>query len=175
MNKIIKSSSKNVELQEYAQILHDIKKSIQQSQTKALLSVNSELLKMYWNIGKIIAEQQELHGWGSNLVESLAQDLQSSFPGMGGFSRANMFYIRSFYIKYAKVQQAVGLLYDLAIFSIPWGQNVILFTKIEDVQECLWYAEQTVEHGWSRTVLEWQISSKLYHRQGKVVSNFKYV
>ena len=120
---------------------------------------------MYWYIGQTIAIQQELHGWGSNLVESLAKDLQSAFPGMAGFSRANIFYIRSFYLKYVKVQQAVGLLYDLPIFRIPWGQNVVLFTKINDIEECLWYAQEAVENGWSRSILEMQIDSRLFHRQ----------
>lgn len=175
MKKITTKKINVVASQEYIDVLHNIKLHIQHAQVKAMLNVNTELIKLYWHIGQTISMQQKIHGWGSNLVESLAQDLQNSFPGMAGFSRANVFKMKLFYTTYEKVSQAVRQLDDLPIFSIPWGQNVVLLTKIEDIQECLWYAQQAIENGWSRSILEMQIDSRLFHRQGKAITNFKTV
>lgn len=128
---------------------------------------------MYWYIGKTITEQQNLNGWGSSSVEKLGADIQKEFPGLGGFSRANVFKMRSFYLAYSKVSQAVRQIEDSPIFHIPWGHNVILITKLKNNEERLWYAQKTIEHGWSRTILEMQIESDLYNRQGKAITNFK--
>lgn len=105
-------------------------------------------------------------------IEKLAKDLQQEFPGISGFSRSNFFYMRNFYLAYEIIQQAVGQLYVLPIFNIPWGHNIILFTKIKNTEERIWYAEKTIEHGWSRTILEMQITSNLYKRKGKAITNF---
>lgn len=173
MNKVIKKSHPNLDLQDYAQTLLNIKYRIQQAQVKALTTVNTELLKLYWDIGKIIHQKTQEEQWGTQIVENLAEDLQNLFPGMGGFSRANVFKMKSFYTTYEIVSQAVRQLEDMPIFSIPWGHNVLLITKIKSIDERLWYAQKTIENGWSRTILEWHISSDFYHRQGKAISNFK--
>lgn len=156
----------------YAQTLLDLKKKIQEAQIKATMSVNKELIKLYWHIGKTIVERQKESAWGSNVIECLAKDLQNSFPGMGGFSRANIFYMRAFYLAYTKVQQPVGLLEELSIFAIPWGHNVVLITKLKHNDERLWYAQKAIENGWSRNMLETWIKSELHHRQGKAITNF---
>lgn len=101
--------------------LADLKKQIKESQLKAVLSANKEMLKLYWSIGKTIAEKQEISGWGTNVIERLAQDIQKEFPGIGGFSKRNIFRIRSFYLAYQKVPQAVAQIEDLPIFNIPWA------------------------------------------------------
>jgi len=172
MKKIISKIDKNLELKEYVQALFEIKQRIQQAQIKALLSVNNELLKLYWDIGKIISQKSQQDQWGSKTVEKLAEDLQNIFPGMSGFSRANVFKMKVFYTTYEIVSRAVRQLDDMPIFSIPWGHNIVLITKIKSNEERLWYAHEIIEHGWSRIVLEWQISSDLYNRQGKAITNF---
>lgn len=80
-----------ISAKEYAQTLTELKKQIQESQVKAALAANKELIKLYWSIGKIIAEKQESSGWGTNAVEQLSYDLRNTFPGMAGFSRTNIF------------------------------------------------------------------------------------
>src|SRR5215813_8571154 len=90
----------DIPLQEYSVIFGEIKKQIKEAQIKATLSVNKQLLILYWFIGKTIAEQEEKNKWGTHFIEKLAQDLQKEFPGMKGFSRSNVFYIRSFYKEY---------------------------------------------------------------------------
>jgi len=111
MPKIKKDKPLNVP--EYTETLIEIIKQIRESQTKAILSVNKELLKLYWTIGKIILEKQTTSDWGSNIIETLAKDIQKSFPGMAGFSRSNIFYMRAFYLAYEKVQQAAGQLENI--------------------------------------------------------------
>jgi len=160
-------------IKEYAQTLADIKKHIKEAQVKAALSANKELLKLYWYIGQTIAEKQSTSNWGSSIIEKLAKDLQNSFPGLAGFSRANIFKMRAFYLAYEKVSQAVRQFDELPILNIPWGHNVIIITKAKNNEERLWYAQRTIDNGWSRNLLEMAIKSNLYKREGKAITNFK--
>jgi len=159
----------------YHVFLEDAKTRIRQSQIKAALSVNQELIKLHWWIGREIVKKQEIEGWKSQIIDRLCKDIQSEFPGLKGFSRSNVFYMRTFYISYARVQQAVGLL-DIPpdfCLGIPWGHNVILIDKIKNLSEREWYARAAIEHGWSRSMLELWIESKLYQRKGKAPNNFQ--
>lgn len=162
---------------DYAKTLLALKKQIQEAQVKAAVSVNKELIKLYYSIGKTITEKQEESGWGTSLIEKLAKDLQNMFPGVEGFSPRNVFRMRAFYLAYQKVTQAVSEINalhieDLPIFSIPWGHNIMLFQKLKNDKERLWYAEKTIEHGWSRSVLEARINANLYKRVGQAITNF---
>lgn len=166
-------TKKSMNIKNYAAFLEQLKKRVREAQIKAAVSVNIELIKLYWDIGKAIVEKQEKEGWGSQIIEKLCRDIQNAFPGIQGFSRANIFYMRSFYLNYSKVQQAVGQLDELPIARIPWGHNVLIITKIKDINECLWYAQQVIENGLSRNTLEDWITSKAYKRRGKAITNFK--
>lgn len=157
----------------YYAFLEEIKKRIQTTQLKTAVTVNEKLIKLYWSIGKDIVEKQEKEGWGSKLIEKFGKDLQKEFPGVEGFSRTNIFRMRAFYLAYAIVPQSVGQFEDLPIFRIPWGHNAVLIERIKDIKVRLWYVQQTLEHGWSRHLLEMWIDSHLYKRQGKAITNFK--
>lgn len=163
MRKPQASASSPQPLSGYAEFLAELKGRIRSAQIKAALSVNRELILLYWDIGHQIVEQQEKEGWGGAVIERLANDLQKDFPGIKGFSPRNIWHMRAFYLTYPgevkKLPQAVA--------EIPWGHNVLLFEKIKDSAERLWYAQKTVEHGWSRAVLWHQIDTKLYDRQAK--------
>lgn len=139
MKKVIVNIDKSLELQKYAQTLLEIKQRIQQAQVKALTAINTELLKLYWDIGKIISQKTEENQWGAQTVEKLAEDLKNIFPGMSGFSRSNVFKMKSFYTTYEIVSRTVRQLEDMPIFSIPWGHNVVLITKVKSIEERLWY------------------------------------
>lgn len=104
--------SKLINDKEYKSFFTQVKEQIKSSQAKAVLSVNASLILCNWNLGKMIVEKQEENSWGSNVIEQLAKDLRAEFPGTSGFSRANLFSIRQFYLFYMseKVQQLVGLL-----------------------------------------------------------------
>lgn len=176
---------------DYPLFLESLKSRVQQSQTKAMLSVNRELIQLYWDIGRQIAQRQKLEGWGRSTVERLAADLQNAFPGIQGFSRTNIFRMRAFFLAYSNaevVPQAVGQLNDEAIvaqpvgqleatppevvLNLPWGHNCVLIEKLKEQSSRSWYAAKTLEHGWSRTILTVQIESGLYARQGKASTNF---
>jgi predicted nuclease of restriction endonuclease-like (RecB) superfamily len=161
-----------VSVKDYANVLLYIKDHVRQSQVKAALAANTELIELYWSIGKTLVEQQQKRGWGSSAIERLADDLQREFPGVGGFSRANVFRMQAFYVAYEKVAQAVRQITALPIFHIPWGHNIRLLQKVKSNDERLWYAQKAIELGWSRVVLETQIDARLYRRQGKAISNF---
>jgi predicted nuclease of restriction endonuclease-like (RecB) superfamily len=151
----------------YDDFLRDLKERIRSAQVRAVLAVNRELVLLYWQIGREILTRQQEQGWGAKVVTQLAKDLQQEFSEMKGFSRTNLLYMRAFAEAYPDeqiVQQVVG--------QIPWGHNVRILDLVKGPAERLWYAKQTIQHGWSRNVLVHQISSGLYHRQGKAITNF---
>jgi len=152
----------------YAPLLADLKARVRAAQMRAVLSVNRELILLYWHIGGQILRCQREEGWGAKVVERLAKDLRTEFPEMHGFSRANLLSMRAFAEAYADeaiVQQLVG--------QLPWGHNILLLTKVKNREQRIWYARQTLEHGWSRAVLTAQIQTDAQKRQGKALSNFK--
>ena len=165
-----------VSINDYAKILAEIRKRVQEAQLQAAASVNKELIRLYWNIGKIIAEKQETSGWGTSVIEKLAKDIQNDFPGLEGFSRRNVFRMRAFYKEYQKVPPLVAQIDEidhLGILSqIPWSHNILLMEKLSNIEERLWYAEKTVENRWGKRALEDWIDRGIYQRQGKAITNF---
>ena len=152
----------------YSEFLQSLKERIRTAQVKAALAVNRELVLLYWQIGQDILERQKQEGWGAKVITKLSKDLKAEFPDMKGFSRTNLLYMRSFANAYPNlqiVQQLVG--------QIPWGHNVRILDAVKNYDEQIWYVQQTIENGWSRAVLEYQIESKLYQRQGKAITNFE--
>jgi predicted nuclease of restriction endonuclease-like (RecB) superfamily len=150
----------------YPAWLADLKARIRAARLRASLAVNSELIGLYWRIGRDILERQGAHGWGAKVVDRLAADLKSEFPDARGFSRANLLYMRAFAEAWSEeeiVQRVVG--------RLPWGQNIELL-GVKDPATRRWYAEAALEHGWSRPVLATQIDTQLYARQGQAVTNF---
>jgi predicted nuclease of restriction endonuclease-like (RecB) superfamily len=157
----------NNSLEGYQDFLNSLKERIRISQIKAALSVNRELILLYWQIGREILTKQQQQGWGAKVIERLAKDLRSAFPDLKGFSRTNLLYMRAFAEAYPDeqiVQQLVG--------QIPWGHNVRILDAIKEPTERLWYVRQTIESGWSRNILLHHIETKLYQRQGQAITNF---
>lgn len=155
---------------EYLNWLSEIKSKIKSAQIKASLSVNKELLNLYWQIGKSISNKIEVSEWGNSVVDNLSKDLTKTFPSQKGFSRRNLFNMKKWYEFYSKsddlelVQQLVA--------QLPWGHNIHIISKAVNVDEALFYAGKTVENNWSRSVLVHQVESGLYERQGNATTNF---
>ena len=152
---------------DYPAFLAQLTTRIRSTQVRAALAVNAVLVELYWRIGREILQQQEQQGWGTKVIDQLAQDLRREFPALTGFSSRNLKYMRAFakaWPEAAFVQQVVA--------QIPWGHNVRLLEVVQEPAERAWYAQQTIEHGWSRNVLVAQVESGLYLRQGRAVSNF---
>ncbi len=161
----------------YPVLLAKIKDEICKAQVKAALSVNEEMIKLYWEIGRQISQRCALEGWGAKVIKKLSCDLKVSFPKMKGFSDANLRRMKTFYEAYEICAQAVRKLDDSerkVLFRIPWGHNIVLLQKLESNEERLWYAKKTIIHGWSRSILLMQIESSLYIRNGSALTNFHF-
>jgi predicted nuclease of restriction endonuclease-like (RecB) superfamily len=160
----------------YREFLNELKEKIRNAQLKAAMAASRELIQLYWDLGKDIVEKQENEKWGSKVLERVAKDLQNEFPGIEGFSRANIFRMRAFYLAYSNRLTAVRQFQDdplAPFFNIPWGHNFVLLDKLKSFEERLWYAKKTIEYGWSRSILTIWIENDLYRREGKAVTNFK--
>jgi predicted nuclease of restriction endonuclease-like (RecB) superfamily len=157
----------------YMNWLSDLKAKLRSAQSKAVLAVNRFLIEFYWDLGKSIAEKENI--WGSKLIEQVAKDLQAEFPEMKGLSLSNLKYCKRFYVFYQSAigQQAVDQFVQQAVAQIPWGHNILIFSKSKTVEAAQFYISAIIENGWSREVLALQLKSQLYERQGKAVSNFK--
>lgn len=152
---------------EYQVWIASLKAQVRNSQQKASLAVNSELIKLYWSIGKQISEKQTQSGWGAKVVDQLATDLKIEFPDMKGFSPRNLKYMK----RLAETWSDVGIVQEV-LAQLPWSHNIALLEKLNSEQERMWYARSTIKNGWSRNVLVHQIESGLMNRQGNTVNNF---
>lgn len=170
----------------YVSLLADIKLQVQNAQTRAILAVNSELIRLYWQVGFLIENRQQQEGYGTSVVPRLARDLQNELPGIRGFSERNINRMLAFYREYPNLTfviesgnpdgsvlpQPVANIPSSLILSIPWGHHTELMTRIKDLPTRRWYMESIIQHGWSRNVLLMQIESKASIRQGNATSNF---
>jgi predicted nuclease of restriction endonuclease-like (RecB) superfamily len=150
----------------YPELLADLKGRIRAAQVRAALSVNRELVLLYWQMGRSILQRQGKEGWGAKVIDRLSVDLRREFPEMKGFSPRNLKYMRAFAEAYSDetfVQEVLA--------QITWYHNITLLSKVGDPVEREWYLCETVKNGWSRNVLVHQIESDLFRRQGKAVTN----
>ncbi|HLF06490.1 MAG TPA: PDDEXK nuclease domain-containing protein [Thermoplasmata archaeon] len=145
---------------EYARFLAEITRRVATAHLRAAVTVNEKLLDLHWQIGKAIVDRQENAGWGDEVILRLAEDLKREFPGTRGFSRSNLFSMRQWYLAYRD-----SGISPTAIGQIPWGHNLLILNRIEDLEQRLWYVQETVRNGWSRSVLGHQIETDLYRRQ----------
>jgi predicted nuclease of restriction endonuclease-like (RecB) superfamily len=156
---------------DYPEFLAEVKTRIAAARTRAALAVNSELIKLYWEIGRDILDREQREGWGAKVIDRLAADLRRDFPETTGFSRANLHHMRRF--AQAWPATSAEAIVQQPVRQLPWGQNIALLTKLADRDARLWYAARAVEHGWSRKVLEAQIATDLRGRQGNALTSFK--
>lgn len=150
---------------EYRDWLIALKQRIRSVQIRAALSVNSQMIQFYWELGKMISEKESI--WGSKFLERLSIDLRTDFPNLNGFSVSNLKYCKRFYIFY---QNSIG---QQPVDQIPWGHNILIFTKSNSIQEAQFYLQKTLQNNWSRDELGIQIKSDLFQRNGNSISNFR--
>ncbi|MDR4494055.1 MAG: PDDEXK nuclease domain-containing protein [Nitrospirales bacterium] len=151
----------------YATAFAEIKERIRRAQYAALKSVNKQLVGLYWDIGRIIIERQTTEGWGKSVVEQLSNDLRQEFPGVGGFSVQNLWYMRQFYAEYhdnERLQPLVG--------EIAWAHNLAIMSKCKDLLEREFYLRMTRKFGWSKNVLIHQIENQSYEKSLLGQTNF---
>jgi predicted nuclease of restriction endonuclease-like (RecB) superfamily len=160
--KIVPTKQQNAVLrldQEYKHLFVEIKTKIQSCRLQAALAINREVIWLYWFIGKKIIEKQLETNWGDKLLETLANDLQHTFPETYGFSIRNLERMRQFANEYPSE------ITTQPVSQLPWGHILLLVQRIKDTVIRDWYIKQTIENGWSRYILEDQIKQNLYQRQ----------
>lgn len=184
-------------------LLKEIKARIQQAQTRAILSANAELVRLYWDIGRLIDHRQQRDGWGAAVIPRLARELRNDLSKEKGFSERNIKRMLAFYRAYPdpieipppplaklaapqkvtqaasqltrtqNVPQAAAQLPGSVLWTIPWFHHILLLEKVKARPPRLWYMQQTLANGWSRSVLLTMIQSQAHRRQGKAITNFE--
>jgi predicted nuclease of restriction endonuclease-like (RecB) superfamily len=143
----------------YKQVLESVKERIRQAQYAALKAVNKELIRLYWDIGRMIVEQQEQNKWGESVVEQLARDLHIEFEGVSGFSFRNLWYMRKMYLTYRANPKLPPL-----VAEIGWAHNRIILDKCKDDFEREFYLKVCKQLAWSKQTLIDEITNKAYER-----------
>ena len=177
----------SVKLSNYTELLHDVKGRIRRAQQRAVVSVNTEMIMLYFDIGRLIESRQQAEGWGTAVIPRLALDLKNELPDEKGFSERNLKRMVAFYREYEdrnlKVPQPVAQLQSPEneeqtsplpsfLFQIPWSHHILLMEKVKDLDIRFWYMEQTIAQGWSRNVLLNMIKNRDHERRGKAATNF---
>ena len=154
---------------DYKTWINELKLKIRSVQIKTAVAVNSALIEFYWELGKMISEKQLLTNWGDKLINQISLDLKEEFPDMSGLSTSNLKYCKRFYLFCSSNDVSIG---QQLVDQIPWGHNIMIFSKSNTIFEAKFYIEQTIENNWSRDVLANQIKTNLYNRIGKPINNF---
>jgi predicted nuclease of restriction endonuclease-like (RecB) superfamily len=186
---------------DFKQWLVDLKVRIRQSQIRAMVKVNDEMLRLYWDMGRDITVRQMDAVWGGRFFDNLSKELKAEFPDMEGFSVTNLNYCKRFYQFYSRSNQVqkqldgavypqvgvelqnpenkphtihpqLGGEFGSPLFLIPWGHNKVIIDKCKSVSEALFYVQKTIKNSWSRAVLMNFIGAGLWESQGKAVNNF---
>ncbi len=152
----------------YPELLRELKQRIRESQLRASVSVNRELVLLYWRIGRDILVRQEREQWGAKVIDRLAADLKRAFPEMKGFSPRNLKYMRAFAEAWPNEEFVQAVL-----AQITWYHNLTLIEKLAAEPDRVWYAKASIQHGWSRNLLVHQIETGLQKRSGAAVTNFQ--
>ena len=151
----------------YAALLGEIKQRIRAAQYEALKAVNTELIALYWDIGRLIIQRQTGETWGKSVVGNLAHDLQKEFPGIGGFSVSNLWRMRLFYEAYADNEKLAPM-----VREISWTKNILIFEKCKDNLEREFYIRMTRKFGWTKDVLAIKIETHTYENTLLNQTNF---
>jgi predicted nuclease of restriction endonuclease-like (RecB) superfamily len=187
---------------DYAVLLQEIKDRIAQAQTRAVLSVNAELVRLYWDIGRLIDGRQRQEGWGAAVIPRLARELKNELPELKGFSERNIDRMIAFFRAYPrpadfsppavakllpplkspqavakssvlqKVPPAAAQIPGSLLWSVPWAHHVVLMEQVKNAATRRWYMQQTLVNGWSKNILLLMVKSEAHIRQGTALTNF---
>ena len=162
------SEIQNITTPDFFEWIAILKAKIRSARNKLAFSINSQVLELYWEIGRDIAEKQQNSNWGSSFVEKIAEELKQDFPEIKGFSRRNIYAILQWYKFYSEKYQFV----PQVVAQIPWGHNRLIITKVKNIDEAEFYCCAVVQNAWDRDTLEIQIESKYFLTAGNSTHNF---
>ncbi|MDR2691772.1 MAG: PDDEXK nuclease domain-containing protein [Dysgonamonadaceae bacterium] len=157
-----------INMTDFTTWIKTLKSKIHTARNKLVFSINSQILELYWEIGRDIVEKQQNSNWGSSFVEKIAEELKHEFPEIKGFSRRNVYAILQWYKFYSAKYQFV----PHAVAQIPWGHNRLIVSKIKDVETAEFYVIETAKNAWDRDTLEIQIENNYHLKIGNLTHNF---
>lgn len=181
---------------QYKEWIADLSNRYRQSQVKAAIKVNTEMLRFYWSLGRDIVKYSFDNKYGSQFYRVLSSDLRRELPDVSGLSERNIRYMKDFYLLYSQkneilpqvVAKSDGIILPQVVakseettispgmddlFQVPWGHHRLIIDKVDgDRSKALFFVRKTIQEGWSRDMLLNIISTNLYEREGKALSNF---
>lgn len=146
-----KSASKSGNLTAAEPSFDEVVRLIEQARQRAYQAVNTELVGLYWQIGKYISEKLAAAEWGECVVDRLAQHLARTMPGQRGFTRRNLFRMRQFFEAYGVEEKVTPL-----VTQLPWTHNLIILTQSKRPEEREFYLRMAVQEKWNSRELERQ-------------------
>ncbi len=158
---------KDFEIMEYTPLVDEVKELIHKKQYKVLKLMNAETLNLYWEIGEEIYRQQEQNGWGKSIVQVLSKELQKEFPGAKGYSAANLWRMRNFYLSYRDSEKLAPL-----VREISWSNNIIIMEKCKDNLQREFYIQMTKRYGWTKRILANFVEAQTYEKYLLNQTNF---
>ncbi len=141
----------------FQEITNNIKNMVNSTKLEIMMDANAKLVHLYYNIGKTISDNYK---WGNKFVDNLAMELKLTFPNIKGFSARNLNYMKAFYEEYKDNEKFLHL-----GAKLPWKHNITLMQKVKDKNIRKWYMERSIQEGWSKSILIYQIDTDLYNRQ----------
>ena len=182
MSELVKSDN------EYALWIKDVSKRFKNSQIKAAIKVNDEMLRFYWQLGRDISIREKDNHYGKAFIKSISTDLQKILPDVKSFSVTNLHYMKWFYELYPNAmnlpqlgEKMIGaqnlpqleVNSEQGIFLIPWGHNKVIIDKCKkNPEKALFFVRKSIENSWSRAVLLNFLDTNLFERSGKAITNF---
>lgn len=142
---------------DFKNIIIKAKEDILATRYNIMQNANSEVIKLYFRLGKIISENSK---YGNNFIKNFSTSLRLEFPNTTGFSERNLARMKKFYEEYKDLSNLPP-----AVANLPWTHNCILLEKVKDENIRNWYAQKCLENGWSKVVLDHQIDLQLHERQ----------
>ncbi len=157
---------KELQNRDYLKTLFAMKERIQQAQHRSYSAVNSEMILAYLDIGKTISSKTKT-GWGTSVIKKLSKDLQAEFIGVKGFSERNLRLMRFVY------EETEGnAIWQQLVAKLHWGHTVMIFSKIKNKEERLFYLEKTKKEAWSRSMLQEKIKTNIFAQHKNFQNNF---
>lgn len=132
---------------------------VRQARTRALATVNRELVALYWRIGEYLSHKIATDGWGQGTIRHLADWLAAQEPGARGFSPQNLWRMRQFYEVYREDKTLSPLVREL-----PWTHNLLILSKCSSQEERGFYLHLATQERWTKRELERQLDGGLFER-----------
>lgn len=187
----MKSTSANVvtgEFHGYRSLLNQIKQRVHLARQQTIYAANEELLRMYWDIGRLLQQSQDNDGWGKKTLHRLSVDLKNDYAEIKGFSVRNMQCMIQFFNEYnqeltmikgvaspitqSMIAQLTEPNFQLPIKHLDWTHNLVLMMQVKDIRARYWYMVQSITNHWTTRYLQECIKLDYYRQHGALANNF---